>query len=101
MDSSFFLGTPVCYTVLQSRCFFWIFGNSLLFTQLADVIHNLLVLLMSDRSLPSRTQSLKAAIVFYRDLTVKASSKNELNVQNLIKIVRFLVSTIFLVERCV
>jgi hypothetical protein len=35
--------------------------------------------------LPSRTQSLKAAIVFDRDVTVKASSKNELNLQNLIK----------------
>jgi hypothetical protein len=36
-----------------------------------------------------RTQSLKAAIVFYRDVTVKVSSKNELNLQNLIKIVFF------------
>jgi hypothetical protein len=34
--------------------------------------------------LPSRTQSLKAAIVFDRDVTVvQASSKNELNLQNL------------------
>jgi hypothetical protein len=45
--------------------------------------------------LPSRTQSLKAAIVFGRDVTVKASSKNELNLQNLIKTVKFLVSTFF------
>jgi hypothetical protein len=53
-------------------------------------------------SLPSRTQSLKAAIVFDRDVTVKASSKNALNLQNLIKTVKFLVSTLFfLVERCV
>jgi hypothetical protein len=47
-------------------------------------------------TLPSRTQSLKAAIVFDRDVTVKVSSKNELNVQNLIKTVIF-----FLVEPCV
>jgi hypothetical protein len=46
-------------------------------------------------SLPSRTQSLKAAIVFDRDVTVKASSKNALNLQNLIKTVNFLVSTLF------
>jgi hypothetical protein len=46
-------------------------------------------------SLPSRTQSLKAAIVFDRDVTVKASSKNALNLQNLIKTVKFLVSTLF------
>jgi hypothetical protein len=45
--------------------------------------------------LPSRTQSLKAAIVFDRDVTVKASSKNALNLQNLIKTVKFLVSTLF------
>jgi hypothetical protein len=45
--------------------------------------------------LPSRTQSLKAAIVFDRDVTVKASPKNELNLQNLIKTVKFLVSTLF------
>jgi hypothetical protein len=47
-------------------------------------------------SLPSRT-----GIVFDRDVTVKASSKNEFNLQNLIKAVKFLVSTLFLVERCV
>jgi hypothetical protein len=29
--------------------FFWIFGNSLLFTRLADVIHNLLVIFVSTR----------------------------------------------------
>jgi hypothetical protein len=53
-------------------------------------------------SLPSRTQSLKAAIVFDRDVTVEALSKNALNLQNLIKTVKFLVSTLFfLVERCV
>jgi hypothetical protein len=46
-------------------------------------------------SLPSRTQSLKAAIVFDRDVTVKASSKNALNLQNLIKTVKCLVSTLF------
>jgi hypothetical protein len=46
-------------------------------------------------ALPSRTQSLKAAIVFDRDVTVKASSKNALNLQNLIKTVNFLVSTLF------
>jgi hypothetical protein len=51
--------------------------------------------------LPSRTQSLKAAIVFDRDVTAKASSKNVLNLQNLIKTVKFLVTTLFLVERCV
>jgi hypothetical protein len=45
--------------------------------------------------LPSRTQSLKAAIVFDRDVTVKASSKNALNLHNLIKTVKFLVSTLF------
>jgi hypothetical protein len=45
--------------------------------------------------LPSRTQSLKAAIVFDRDVTVKASSKNALNLQNSIKTVQFLVSTLF------
>jgi hypothetical protein len=45
--------------------------------------------------LPSRTQSLKAAIVFDRDVTVKASSKNALNLQNLIKTVKFLISTLF------
>jgi hypothetical protein len=45
--------------------------------------------------LPSRTQSLEAAIVFDRDVTVKASSKNALNLQNLIKTVTFLVSTLF------
>jgi hypothetical protein len=50
---------------------------------------------MTEVALPSRTQSLKAAIVFDRDVTVKASSKNALNLQNLIKIVKFLVSTIF------
>jgi hypothetical protein len=43
----------------------------------------------------SRTQSLKAAIVFDRDVTVKASPKNELNLQHLIKTVKFLVSTLF------
>jgi hypothetical protein len=52
-------------------------------------------------TLPSKRQSLKAAIVLDRDVTVKASSKNELNLQNLIKTVKFLVSTLFLVERCV
>jgi hypothetical protein len=53
-------------------------------------------------ALPSRIQSLKTAIGFDRDVTVKASSKNELNLQNLIKRVKFLVSTLcFLVERCV
>jgi hypothetical protein len=57
--------------------------------------------LNSALALPSRTQSLKAAIVFDRDVTVKASSKNALNLQNLIKTVKFLVSTLFLVERCV
>jgi hypothetical protein len=46
-------------------------------------------------ALPSRTQSLKAATVFDRDVTVMASSKNELNPQNLIKTVKFLVSTLF------
>jgi hypothetical protein len=46
-------------------------------------------------ALPSRTQSLKAAIVFDRDVTVKASLKNALNLQNLIKTVKFLVSTLF------
>jgi hypothetical protein len=52
--------------------------------------------------LPSRTQSLKAAIVFDCDVTVEALSKNALNLQNLIKTVKFLVSTLFfLVERCV
>jgi hypothetical protein len=49
-------------------------------------------------TLPSKRQSLKAAIVLDRDVTVKASSKNELNLQNLIKTVKFLVSTLFLVE---
>jgi hypothetical protein len=44
----------------------------------------------------SETQSLKAAIVFDRDVTVKVSSKNELNLQNLIKTVKFLGSTLFL-----
>jgi hypothetical protein len=34
-------------------------------------------------ALPSRTQSLKAAIVFDRDDTAKASSKNALNLQYL------------------
>jgi hypothetical protein len=51
--------------------------------------------------MPSRTQSLKAAIVFDRDVTVKASLKNELNLHNLIKPVKFLVSTFFLIERCI
>jgi hypothetical protein len=46
-------------------------------------------------------QSLKAAIVFDRDVTVKALSKNALNLRNVIKSVTFLVSTLFLVERCV
>jgi hypothetical protein len=46
-------------------------------------------------ALPSRTQSLKAAIVFDHDVTVKASSKNALNLQNVIKTVKFLVSTLF------
>jgi hypothetical protein len=46
--------------------------------------------------LPSRTQSLKTPIVFDRDVTVKASTKNERNVQILIKIVLF-----FLIKRCV
>jgi hypothetical protein len=41
------------------------------------------------------------ALVFDRDVTVKASSKTALNLQNLIKTVKFLVSTFFLVERCV
>jgi hypothetical protein len=50
-------------------------------------------------SLPSRTQSLKAAIVFDRDVTVKASSKNALNLQNLIKTVKCLVSTLFFFSR--
>jgi hypothetical protein len=36
--------------------------------------------------LPFRTQSLKAAIVFDRDVTVKASSKNELKFNKNIKI---------------
>jgi hypothetical protein len=36
-----------------------------------------------------------AAIVFDRDVTVTASSKNALNLQNLIKTVKFLVSTLF------
>jgi hypothetical protein len=45
--------------------------------------------------LPSRTQSLKAAIVFDRDVTVNASSKNALNLQNLIKTVKILVRTLF------
>jgi hypothetical protein len=45
-------------------------------------------------ALPSRTQSLKAAIVYDRDVTVKASSKNALNLQNSIKTVKFLVSTL-------
>jgi hypothetical protein len=45
--------------------------------------------------LPSRTQSLKAAIVFDRDVTVKASSKNALNLQNVIKTVKILVRTLF------
>jgi hypothetical protein len=40
-------------------------------------------------------QNLYAGIVFDRDVTVKASSKNELNLQNLIKTVKFLVSTLF------
>jgi hypothetical protein len=48
-------------------------------------------------SLPSRiTQSLKAAIVFDRDVTVKVSSENELNLQNLVKTVKRLVSILFL-----
>jgi hypothetical protein len=50
---------------------------------------------MNVLTLPSRTQSLKAAIVFDRDVTVKASSKNALNLQNLIKTVKFLVRTLF------
>jgi hypothetical protein len=50
--------------------------------------------LNSALALPSRTQSLKAAIVFNRDVTVKASSKNALNLQNVIKTVKFLVSTL-------
>jgi hypothetical protein len=50
-------------------------------------------------ALPSRTQSLKAAIVFDRDVTVNASSKNELNPQNLRKTVKFLVSTLFFFSR--
>jgi hypothetical protein len=40
---------------------------------------------------PSRTQSLKAAIVFDRDVTIE----NELNLQNLIKTKKILVSTLF------
>jgi hypothetical protein len=47
-------------------------------------------------SLPFRTQNLKAAIVFDRDVTVKVSSKNELNLQYLIKTVKIFVSTLFL-----
>jgi hypothetical protein len=45
--------------------------------------------MLTANPLPARTQSLKAAIVFDRDVTVKASSKNELNLQNLIKTVKF------------
>jgi hypothetical protein len=51
--------------------------------------------LLSVVALPPRTQSLKAAIVFDRDVTVKASSKNALNLQNSIKTVTFLVTTLF------
>jgi hypothetical protein len=40
--------------------------------------------MLTANPLPSRTQSLKAAIVFDRDVTV-----NELNLQNLIKTVKF------------
>jgi hypothetical protein len=47
-------------------------------------------------SLPFRTQNLKAAIVFDRDVTVKVSSKNELNLQYLIKTVKIFVSSLFL-----
>jgi hypothetical protein len=46
-------------------------------------------------SLPSRTQSLKVAIVFDRDVTVNDSSKSALNLQNLIKTVTFFVCTLF------
>jgi hypothetical protein len=38
---------------------------------------------------------LKAAIVVGRDVTVKVPSKNELNLQNLIKTVKCLISTLF------
>jgi hypothetical protein len=50
---------------------------------------------MTTIALPSRTQSLKAAIVFDHDVTAKASLKNALNLQNLIKTVKFLVRTLF------
>jgi hypothetical protein len=46
-------------------------------------------------------QGLKAEIVFDGDVTVKALSKNALNLGNVIKTVTFSVSTLFLVERCV
>jgi hypothetical protein len=38
---------------------------------------------------------------FIVDKSFPASPKNELNLQNLIQTVKFLVSTLFLVERCV
>jgi hypothetical protein len=40
-------------------------------------------------------QGLKAEIVFDGDVTVKASSKNALNLRNVINTVKFLVSTLF------
>jgi hypothetical protein len=42
------------------------------------------------------TRSETQSLVFDRDVTVKVSSKNELNLQNLIKTVKFLGSTLFL-----
>jgi hypothetical protein len=51
-------------------------------------------LLIIENLTRSETQSLGA--VLDRDVTVKVSSKNELNLQNLIKTVKFLGSTLFL-----
>jgi hypothetical protein len=67
-------------------CFF---PNFSMPTNMDDLLHRRSV------SLPSRTQTLKVAIVFDRDVTVKDSSKSALNLQNLIKTVKFLVCTLF------